>query len=72
MFVVSLVAIYTLQLVFNVLVGPLGLVVPLPGRADHGRCDFPHDLAGDALGGPSVAGLALRATPPPLIRIADG
>ena len=29
MFLVSLVAIYTLQLVFNVLVGPLGLAVPL-------------------------------------------
>ncbi len=29
MFLVSLVAIYTLQLAFNVLVGPLGLAVPL-------------------------------------------
>ena len=43
-----------------------------PGRAGHGGCDLPHDMAGDALGGPSVAGLALRATAPPLIMIADG
>ena len=71
MFVVSLVAIYTLQLAFNLAGGAARTRRAAAGRAGHGRCDFPHDVAGDALGGPSVAGLALRATAPPLIMIAD-
>ena len=70
MFLVSLVAIYTLQLVFNLLVAPFELAVPLRVGLVDGGCDFPHDVAGDALGGPSVAGLALRATPPRRIVIA--